>query len=224
MVEHVWKLTGFNRHPSLIQTVTSELLPLLEEGKPLEIATVPCATGVEALALAFELEKRGVDFSVSGFDVDGLAIETARNGEYILNPMSHQIVGDPRSGYSYQGSNLTSEMRQALFDELRGICGDRVILKPSFTRKAAYIILGIQELPLRDFDIILCLNFLKYFTDDRYSGNLPPLEVVSKRLHQANKFGGALLIDPNADKSQTVRESLASQGYLRMREGAYIKS
>lgn len=117
MAEEVWRITGFNRHPSIIKSLREQILPIIVNGKPLKVATVPCSTGIEALAIAIGLEKEGHNYCISGFDVDKKAIEAATQGKYFIDPTSGQIIGDPHSNYEYHWSNLTHDDRLRYFNE-----------------------------------------------------------------------------------------------------------
>lgn len=223
MTEKVWRITGFNRHPSLIESLREEVLPIVANGIPLQVATVPCSTGVEALAIAIGLEKEGCKYVISGFDVDKNAINAANKGQYFVSPTSGQIIGDPHSNYEYQWSNLTTGDRLNYFRESVSNGKKIVEANPNITSNLRFNLLGIQDIPPDNYDIIFCLNFLKYLTDQRFSGGLPTLETTSNRLFQSNKSLGALLIDPTSDKVESIREALITQGYVRLNEGTYLK-
>ncbi|MBL7054200.1 hypothetical protein ISS05_00410 [Candidatus Woesearchaeota archaeon] len=223
MAEKVWRITGFNRHPSLIESLKEEVLPIFANVIPLQVATVPCSTGIEALAIAIGLEKEGYKYNMSGFDTDREAIEAAKMGQYFICPTSGQIIGDPHSNYEYHWSNLTAEDRLRYFRELGSNGKTMVESKPDIAKNLRFGVLGIQDIPPDSYDVIFCINFLKYLTDQRFSADLPTLEVVSKRLFQSNKSLGALIIDPTSDKVDSIREALITQGYSKLNEGTYLK-
>ncbi|MDD9953926.1 MAG: hypothetical protein OXR66_06335 [Candidatus Woesearchaeota archaeon] len=224
MAEEVWRITGFNRHPSVIQSLRDEVLPIVATEVPLQIATVPCSTGAEALAIAIELEKERCDYSIEGFDVDERAIAAATDGRYFINSTSGQITGDPHSDHEYHWSNLASSDKAKFLRESGSNGSTMVHANARIATKLRFSLLGVQDIPRDSYDVVFCLNFLRYLTDSRFSPDLPSLEIVSKRLFCSNKSLGALLIDPTSDKVGQIRQSLTAQGYTRLREGTYLKS
>jgi chemotaxis methyl-accepting protein methylase len=224
MVAHVERVTGFNRHPSLLEVLEDSVLPLFTGIDKLKIASVPCATGAESLAIAMQLEKSNIDYIIQGFDVDISAVNAARNGVYFVNQRNSQIEGDPSSGYTYNFSNLTNAMIDRIFDHCFVNERSAVKVKEEIASRLVFSendILGASE---DSYDIIFCCNFLKYTIDEQYSGLLPSLDTVTHTLCQATKDVGALMIEPKADKSACIQESLFSKGYMRVGQGAYLKT
>lgn len=222
MVENVWKLTGFNRHPSLVDKLREEVLPIFSYKDTLKVATVPCSTGAEALSVAIALDKERISYHISGFDVDEKAIVAARNSEYFVSASSEQIVGDPYSDYEYNWSNLSSEDRTRYFEEK--IVNGKILLSSRLDKSSFdFNLQGIEDIPNNAYDVIFCLNFLKYLTDEKFASNLPSLNFVVDRLFSSNRDIGALLIDPTSDKVEPIRNSLVSTGYSRLQNGVYLK-
>lgn len=100
------KITGYNRHPSIMDSLKEEVLPILKGSEPLQIATVPCSTGIEALTIAVELEKMKHKYSISGFDIDQDSIKAAINATYFFNPSNSKVTGDSCSGCEYRSSSF----------------------------------------------------------------------------------------------------------------------
>jgi chemotaxis methyl-accepting protein methylase len=223
MSEQVWRLTGYNRHPSLINTLTEEVLPIIGIDKKLDIATVPCSTGTEAISIAIALEKENCKYKISGFDVDEDGIRAARESTYLLNPRSGQIVGDLCSDYSYDWSNLSDYDRKNFFSEFES--NGKIIITPNqeIRKNLEFELLGVQDIPKDSFDVVFCLNFLKYLTDDKFKNELPSLDDVSRQLYNSNKSLGALMVDPTSDKVIEINESLVGVGYSKIAKGTYLK-
>ena len=87
--------------------------------------------------------------------------------------------------------------------------------------KVNFHLKGIKEVPPSEFDLIVCLNFLRYLTDKDYAGGLPSVNEASESLYRANKPYGVLLIDPKTTKSRVVHDALIAQGYLTLSKNAY---
>jgi chemotaxis methyl-accepting protein methylase len=222
MAENIWRLTGFNRHPSLIDKLRKDVLPIVSANRPLSVATIPCSTGAEALSITIALDKEKVDYHISGFDVDEKAILASRRSQYFISSSSGQIIGDPYSGYEYNWSNLSSDDRYRYFEELK--VGGRILLSSKLDKSNFdFNLQGVEDVPNNTYNIIFCLNFLKYLTDERFSSNLPSLGFVTDKLFSSNKNIGALLIDPTSSKVKSIRDSLVSSGYLDSKDGFYLK-
>jgi chemotaxis protein methyltransferase CheR len=81
--------TYFWREPDQIRAVTDVIVPRLLEttgSRPIQIWSVPCATGEEPLSIAMALEEAGLfekaDIRIVGSDASPAALEKARAGRY----------------------------------------------------------------------------------------------------------------------------------------------
>ena len=223
MSEDVWKLTGYNRHPSVLRSFTTEVLPIVENSRPLKIATVPCATGIESIAIAIALDKTDTDFEIDGFDIDTAAVQAARTGRYILSSTGGQIIGDPTTDYDYQGSNFSHDDFLHYFDRGQLPTDGTILPKDRIISRLSFKETSIVDIPEDQYDALFCLNFLKYLTDPRFSPDLPNLSTVATALFNATKQVGALMVDPTSDKVPQINHALADAGYSKSGEGIYLK-
>ena len=121
-------------------------------GRPLRIASIPCAGGEEPYSMAMALHDAGVPsaaYSIDGFDLSDVSIARARRGRYTRNAFRGARV-DFRERYftAVEGEYEISESikRQVSFSQ-----GN--LLAPEFANRPRY------------YDVIFCRNLLIYFDE-----------------------------------------------------------
>jgi len=125
-----------------MRCLRSRVIPFLRflaKHRPPEILSLPCSHGEESVSLAIEFKENGLqDFTISGYDIQRASIEVARSGKI-------PISGMPR----YVTATVAPEiMRHLVFEE-------------------ADVFAPVNDAsPQRVYDLVVCRNFLGYFTPD----------------------------------------------------------
>jgi chemotaxis protein methyltransferase CheR len=148
--------TYFWREIDQIHAVVDHVVPgLVKElrGRPLQIWSVPCATGEEPLTLAMVLEEGGwfarAPIEIIGSDASRAAIEKAERGRYRARAFR----------------NLTPPLRDKYFTQT----GEQWVVTPELQRRVAYDVVNLvrpdEVVRHAAAPIIFCRNVFIYFSD-----------------------------------------------------------
>ena len=183
-------VTHFFRDRDAFETLKTEVIPKLFEGKEagldVRVCVVGCATGEEAYSIAILLCEHAsrIDgppkIQIFATDIDTTALETARKGRYPESIAEH--VTPERLEHFFIKEDKAYQVRQ----ELREIC---LFSAHSF----------IKDPPFSRLDLISCRNVMIYLEQD-LQYKLIPL------FHYALRPGGFLFLGPS--------ESVSSQREL----------
>jgi chemotaxis protein methyltransferase CheR len=148
--------TNFMRTEPHFQALTEKVLPAWRESRQpqqrFRIASLGCSTGEEPYSIALTLHESLTDeefqqVEITGVDVNGKALEAARQGRYEL----------------FQLRELTSDQRTRWFKSE----GARVRIHPRLRSTVRFLQHNLlHPLPFAGLDAIFCRNVLIYFAPD----------------------------------------------------------
>lgn len=142
-----------------LEALGEHLIPLLA-GRKARALVVPCSHGEEAFTIAAHLLKHGLDFEIEAFDIQPALIEEAKLGRLTF-------------GYPLDYLEHPGRVSEAVSSRIRFRVGDAF------------------RLPLPEdaqFDLVLCRNFVGYFT-------APVAESLVSALAARVRRDGVLLLD-----------------------------
>ncbi len=165
-------VTSFFRNPE----VWEKLKELLKDDKtPLKAWSAACSEGREPYSLAILCEEIGRDVKIIATDIDDDALWTARKGIY--EDMGVTDIGKELMAF------ITDVKKY--FD----IYGNTYRIKPHLKKKITFIKHDIinDEPPAKNFDLVLCRNFLIY-VEPKFK------PVIAENIAKALKKGGILVL------------------------------
>jgi len=134
LITNETKMMRFNLWEA--DTLQKRIIPFLytkSTQRRVDVLSLPCSHGEEAVSLASEFMEAGIqDFTISGFDIQGACIQVARSGNF-------PISGLPK----YVTAQVAPEIMKHLWFEVADI----------FTMQTG----------LKQYDLVVCRNFLGYF-------------------------------------------------------------
>lgn len=145
-----------------LEAIGEHLIPTISS-RQARVLIVPCSHGEEAFTIAAHLLKLGVDFEIDAFDVQPALIEEAKLGRLTF-------------GYPLEYLESPGRVSPGVLERIRFQVGDAFDLP-----------LPSPE-PSNQYDLILCRNFVGYFTPDSAA------ELVSGFAARI-RSGGVLLLD-----------------------------
>jgi len=165
-------VTSFFRNPE----VWGKLRELLEVDKtPLKAWSAACSEGREPYSLAILCEEIGRDVKIIATDIDENALQIARRGVY-----ANAGIADIRT-------ELTAFINgvERYFD----VDNDTYRVKPHLKRKVTFLRHDMikDEPPAKDFDLVLCRNFLIY-VEPKFKST------IVDNIARALKKGGILVL------------------------------
>ena len=145
----------------------------------LDMWSAGCSTGEEAYSMAMVARESAetlggqIYYGVTGTDLSGTALTTARQGIYSERAIERMDVNRQRCHFEQQvgGARVVQELRER-------VCFIRSNL------------LEITELPKIEMDVIVCLNVLLYFRHERRA------EILHNLVDRL-KVGGMLIFGQN---------------------------
>jgi len=165
-------VTSFFRNPE----VWGKLKEILkEDNTPLKAWSAACSDGREPYSLVMLCEEIGRDVKVIATDIDEEALQIARKGIY------------ENIGLVDLEKELTAFLDD--FKKYIDVRDSLYIIKPHIKRKVTFIKHDMiyDEPPAKDFDLVLCRNFLIY-VEPKFK------PTVAANIARAMKKGGILVL------------------------------
>jgi len=170
-------VTGFFRNPEAWESLREVLQGLTADNRRVSVWSAPCADGREPYSVAMlalddpEIEQRRVDITATDINPD--ILEEARRGVYETS----------------QTTDIAEELEPLEeYDQYIDRDGDRFEVRKPVRRMASFeqhdLIRGEAK---RDFDLVLCRNFLIYI-DSEYK------TAIFRTIRESLREGGHLMI------------------------------
>lgn len=176
--------TSFFRHAPSLELLTGDILPGFlarnsESGRCFHAWSLGCSTGEEPYSLAMVIDgymQRYSDqtmFGITATDISQPSLDIGRKGVY----GGRRLSGVPEELRERYFRRVGDDAYQVVDRLRRRVCFSRVN------------VVQLEQLPLRDLDLIYCQNMLIYFSRGR---RLDLLRDIAKRLAP----GGVLVLGP----------------------------
>ncbi len=141
--------TGFLRLPTQFDALAGPVLNHVKAGgtKKIVLHVYGCSNGAEAYTVASVLKRKGIDFEVSGFDINEEMVTKARNGVYSTDEIFNNKI-------------ITDEFVQYTFLKEGGFYRIRPEIKEHVSFKVGDVLNLHADGPCGRCDILFAQNFL----------------------------------------------------------------
>lgn len=197
-------VTKFKRDDEVWEIIQDDIFPQLLEKKKKDILknikawSAGCATGEEPYSLAISYlnnnPPKNLDFEVNATDLDGKALDFARDGAYPDKSVKNLSINEKRKYFRQK------EGEWILSDKVKDIVEFKKlnIFKTSFTKK---------------FDFILCRNLMIYFNNESKTD-------LMMRLVEGLRSGGFLVLGMAENLRSPARDHVET---YNLRKRIFVK-
>jgi len=193
-------VTKFKRDEKVWNVIENQVIPQIlekKEGsifKKIEAWSAGCSTGEEPYSLAISylnnLTSDDVSFQIKATDLDGEALDYAKNAEYPSKSVKNLSKAEKKNYFRRK-----NDEEWVLTDEVKDLVDFKKndVFKTSFTKK---------------FDLILCRNLMIYFNNESKSE-------LMERLVESLKDGGFLIIGMSENLRSPAKDKVESYDLKR---------